>query len=93
MTGSNTFIDIKLKGIDDTRDGARKGDYFHVYGVRTSDAADRLVGVAVPLSMATEIMSQAEFEGSLPTVEVPDRAWFFVASLGPAHFEKGSIPS
>lgn len=86
------FIDIQLKGIDDTEAFERRGGYLHVYGVRPPDVAQRLVGVAVSTKDGAEIMQQAEFTGSMPTIEVPDDKWFYVAVLGPSRFEKGAVP-
>ncbi len=86
------FEEINLKGIDDIEKVHREGGYIHVYGVRAHDTANRLVGVALPTPVAAEIMSHAEFIGHMPTIEVPERSWFYVAAVGPSRFEKESVP-
>lgn len=92
MLGFGTkFIEINLKGLDDT-EKVHRGGYVHVFGVRAHDTASRLVGVALTTKDAAEIMSMAEMVGHMPTLEVPERAWFYVAALGPAHFEKDVEP-
>jgi hypothetical protein len=88
----SNLIEINLKGIDDTEDIQRKGGYVHVYGVRASDVAHRLVGVAVTTREAADIMAQAEKLGHMPTIEVGDNRWFYVAAFGPSRFEKGAVP-
>ncbi len=95
MFGMNkqSFTEIQLCGIEDTTSPTRKKGLLHVYGVRSSDAAKRLVGVALTDRDAAEIMEQAGYVGEMPTIEVPDRAWFFVAGLGPSHFDKDKMPS
>jgi len=87
------FESIRMTGIDNTKDIERKGGYVHVYGVRESDVANRVVGVAVSKADALDLVSKAQYEGALPTIEVPARSWFYVAVLGPSSFEKDSLPS
>lgn len=84
------LVEIQMTGIEDARD--KKGS-IHVYGVRRSDTAGRVVGVAVDTRVAAELMAEAEREGSFPILEVLDKHWFYVAVLGPSHFNKESLPS
>lgn len=86
------FIELQLKGIDDTASYERRGGYVHVYGVRPTDAAQRVLGVALAAKDAAEIMQEAAYVGKMPTIEVPDNCWFYAAVLGPSRFEKGSEP-
>lgn len=92
IMGNTDFVSIRLCGIDDATANNRDG-YIHVYGIRDTDAACRLVGIAVSLKVSADIMAQAEYAGTLPTVEVEDNKWFYVAVTGPSHFEKGYVPS
>jgi hypothetical protein len=86
------FVEIKLAGIDDVSKSKRDG-HVVLYGTRGSDAAKRVVGIAVKEKDAQEIMDQARYIGSMPTVEIEDRYWFYVAVLGNAMFEEGKEPS
>lgn len=75
------FTTIQLTGLDDTRRIHRQ-NHVHVYGLRVEDAARRLVGVAVNIQDARDIMDMAKYNQAMPQIEVDDRRWFYVAVLG-----------
>ena len=90
MTPPQTFMTIDIKGIDDVSGGLKPGGYLNVYGVRTTDLALRLVGVALGEKDAHDFLQMAEFTGAFPQIEVQNQHWFYVCGLGPSHFEKGT---
>lgn len=82
-------IDIQLRGIDEVKDN--KKNYVHMYGTRTYDAADRLVGIAISMKEAAEILEEVKATDRFPIVEVQDNQWFHVAVLPPSLFDKGAM--
>lgn len=84
---------IQLTGLDDVRKVKRREGYVVLYGKRMTDAANRLVGVAVNEHEATDLMNQARYIGTMPQIEVDDRYWFYVASVRDAVWEEGKEPT
>jgi hypothetical protein len=87
---------IQLIGVEDSKSPRRKGEKAHpvrLYGHRVDDAAQRIVGVEVPVAIGTEVVVLFQEAKTFPVIEVPDKSWFYVGVIGEneALFQNGGV--
>lgn len=76
---------IQIIGVEHSKSPRRAGTPNHpvrLYGHRETDAAKRLVGVEVPCTIGSSMVTYFTEHNEFPVVEVGNKKWFFVGVIG-----------